>query len=130
MIRIIGLAVALLAWPAGAAEVGIASVDDGKPAPYDGANYHGRVSTGERFSAAALAIAHRTLPLNSWAFVQHGQKAEFVRVWDRGPCSTDYCQKHAPKRVRIRVADLTPRLARQLGCGDLCRVSVWPVPLP
>ena len=130
MIRIIGLAVCLLALPAGAAEVGIASVDDGRPTPYDGANYHGRVSTGERFSAAVLAIAHRTLPLGSWAFVKHGRTGEFARVWDRGPCLTPWCQKHAPLRIRVRVADLTPRLAKRLGCDGLCKVAIWPVPLP
>ena len=130
MIRIIGLAVCLLALPAGAAEIGIASVDDGKPTPYDGGNYHGRVSTGERFSAAVLAIAHRTLPLGSWVFVKHGQVTERARVWDCGPCCTPYCQNHAPFRVRQRIADLTPRLAKRLGCDGLCKVAIWPVPLP
>lgn len=111
-------------------ERGVASVDDGRPTRYDGANYHGRVSTGERFRPGELAIAHRTRRLGSTVIVQNERRPELLslaRVWDRGPCLSAFCQRTAPLRVRTRIADLTPALRRKIGCSDLCRVLIWGV---
>jgi rare lipoprotein A (peptidoglycan hydrolase) len=109
---------------------GLASVDDGRPTRFDGANYHGRVADGSRFKTAALAVAHRTLPLGSIVVVSYrGREARAV-VNDRGPCLSSHCQRTAPARVRSRVLDMTPALARVLGFPGLGRVAFWPLTQP
>lgn len=113
--------------------MGIASVDDGRPTRFDSRNYHGRVATGARFHPGRMAVAHRTLPLGSYVRVDHGVHSAVAIVNDRGPCASAHCRRVAPKRVRDRVLDMTPAMARRLRCGGLCRVAVLPladVPLP
>lgn len=115
------------ATPAADITIGLASVDDGRPTRFDGANYHGKVADGSRFKTASLAVAHRTLPLGSVVVVSYrGREAKAV-VNDRGPCLSSHCQRTAPARVRARVLDMTPALARALRFPGLGRVAFWPL---
>ncbi len=125
MIRLI-IAVLLCAVPAHA-ETGLASVDYGGPTRFDGGHYAGRTATGERYRVASLAVAHRTLPLNSCIAVRFNGKVVNATVKDRGPCLSEHCQATAPRRVRERVIDMTPLLAARLNFPGLGRVSFWPV---
>ncbi len=105
--------------------VGLASVDDGRPTRFDGGSFHGKVATGERFKVASLAVAHRTLPLGSRVVVSYRGREVVAVVNDRGPCLSPHCQKVAPRRVRERVLDMTPALARLLKFPGLGRVAFW-----
>lgn len=107
---------------------GLASVDDGKPTRFDGGNYHGRVADGSRFKTALLAVAHRTLPLGSVIVVSYRGREAVAVVNDRGPCLSSHCQHSAPARVRSRVLDMTPALARRIKFPGLGRVAFWPLP--
>jgi rare lipoprotein A (peptidoglycan hydrolase) len=109
------------------AEEGPASVDYGRVTRFDAANYHGRVATGERYSAGKLAVAHRTLPLGSYVAVSYRGRTVIAVVNDRGPCLSAYCRRTAPKRVGERVLDMTPAVAAKLRFPGLGRVTFWPV---
>lgn len=104
---------------------GPASVDDGRPTRFDDRNYHGRVADGGRFTIAALAVAHRTLPLGAVIVVSYRGRQERAVVRDRGPCLSSHCQNTAPARIRARVLDMTPALAKRIGFPGLGRVSFW-----
>lgn len=104
---------------------GLASVDDGRPTRFDGGSFHGRVADGGRFKIAALAVAHRTLPLGSIVVVSYRGRTATAVVNDRGPCLSPDCQQHAPKRIRDRVLDMTPAVARQIKFPGLGRVTYW-----
>lgn len=69
---------------------------------------------GERYSAAKLAAAHRTLPCGSFAEVvnQRNGRRIVVRIVDRGPF------------IKGRIIDLTPAAARELALGGLGPVRV------
>ena len=110
------------------AETVLASVDDGTPTRFDGGNFHGRVSTGERFRGAIMAVAHRTLPLKSCVEVSYRGRSHIAIVNDRGPCLTPWCQHHAPARIKRRELDMTPALARILRFPGLGSVSFYPTP--
>ncbi len=110
------------------AETVLASVDDGKPTRYDGGNFHGRISTGARFNGRMMAVAHRTLPLNSCIEVSYRGRLQIAIVNDRGPCLTSWCQRHAPTRIKHRALDMTPALARILRFPGLGTVSFQPTP--
>lgn len=107
--------------------VGMASVDFGHVTKWDGGGFHGLVATGHRFKATALAVAHRTLPLNSCVAVRYGERTATAVVSDRGPCLTPHCQRTAPERVRNRVIDMTPAVAASLKFPGLGQVSFWRV---
>jgi rare lipoprotein A len=64
-----------------------------------------RTASGERFSAAALAAAHRTMPFGSRARVTNlkNGRTVVVRINDRGPYT------------RGRIIDLTPAAAERIG---------------
>lgn len=64
-----------------------------------------RTASGERFSAAALAAAHRTMPFGSRVRVTNlkNGRTVVVRINDRGPYT------------RGRVIDLTPAAAERIG---------------
>ncbi len=125
---IVALCVGLLAAPARAeVMVGIASVEFGRVTKFDGADYRGRVSTGERYKAAALAVAHRTLPLGLCVAVSYRKRTQVAVVNDRGPCLSDHCQRVAPARVKARVLDMTPAVAARLKFPGLGRVSFQPI---
>ena len=91
-------------------EIGVASWYGGK--------FHGRTTAnGERFdSHGSLTAAHRTLPFNVCAAVQHipTGRSVMVRINDRGPFK------------RGRVIDLSRAAAEELGVLDegLVRVRV------
>jgi len=106
---------------------GMASIDFGYVTKFDGGHYHGAVATGEMFQASNLAVAHRTLPLNSCVAVHYDGRTQTAVVNDRGPCSSDFCQRTAPARVRERVLDMTPAVASLLQFPGLGRVAFWPV---
>lgn len=109
---------------ANGSQVGMASVDYGVMTRFDSRNYHGMVATGGRYSGTKMAIAHRTLPLNSCVEVKfHGKTAKAI-VNDRGPCFSDYCRRTAPARVRNRILDMTPNLARKLNFPGLGMVEI------
>lgn len=110
--------------PALSEERGLASVDTGDPTPFDGANYHGRVATGERFNPYAMAAAHRTLSLGTIVQVDYprGQIA-YVRINDRGPCLSKHCQKLRPD-LKKRIIDLTPEAADIIGLPGIGQVIV------
>lgn len=122
------LAICVLSSASAHAETVLASVDDGKPTHFDGGNFHNRVSTGDRFNAHALAVAHRTLPLKSCIEISYRGRAQTVIVNDRGPCLTAWCQHHAPPRIKRRELDMTPALARLLRFPGLGTVSFHPTP--
>lgn len=109
---------------------GPASVDDGKLTRFDGANYRGRVADGSRFKSSLMAVAHRTLPLGSTVVVSYRGRQERAVVNDRGPCLSVHCQRTAPARVRSRVLDMTPALARRLKFPGLGRVAFWSITTP
>src|SRR4051794_39540526 len=93
---------------------GLASVDFGDVTKFDGGRYDGRVATGELFQASKLAVAHRTLPLSSCVAIYYEGRTLTAVVNDRGPCSSNYCQRVAPARVKKRVLDMTPAVASLL----------------
>ncbi len=106
---------------------GMASVDFGYATQFDGERHEGLVATGEQFQPSKLAVAHRTLPLNSCVAVYYEGRTLAAVVNDRGPCSSDYCQRAAPDRVKERVLDMTPAVASLLKFPGLGRVAFWPV---
>lgn len=78
---------------------------DGKIAYY-GAKFNGRkTASGERFSSAALTMAHKTLPFGTLVRVTNvkTKKSVVVRVNDRGPSTPD------------RIGDLTTAAAKKIG---------------
>lgn len=107
--------------------VGMASIDFGRVTKWDGGRFHGFVATGHRFKASALAVAHRTLPLQSCLMVQYRDRVQLAVVDDRGPCLTPHCQRTAPERIRNRVLDMTPAVAASLHFPGLGQVSFWRV---
>lgn len=110
--------------PALSAEHGIASVDNGKPTPYDGGYYGGKVATGEKFNPYAMTAAHRTLPLGTVVQVDYPKgKVAYLRINDRGPCLSAYCQKIKPDLLN-RIIDLTPQAADSIGLPGLGRVTL------
>jgi rare lipoprotein A len=94
--------------PAAAAKpAAVASGDgmDGKIAYY-GAKFNGRkTASGERFSSAAMTMAHKTLPFGTLVRVTNvkTKKSVVVRVNDRGPSTPD------------RIGDLTTAAAKKIG---------------
>lgn len=64
-----------------------------------------RTASGERFSASALAAAHRTMPFGSRVRVTNlkNGRTVVVRINDRGPYT------------RGRIIDLTPAAAERIG---------------
>jgi rare lipoprotein A len=78
---------------------------DGKIAYY-GAKFNGRkTASGERFSSAAMTMAHKTLPFGTLVRVTNvkTKKSVVVRVNDRGPSTPD------------RIGDLTTAAAKKIG---------------
>jgi rare lipoprotein A len=78
-------------------------------------------SSGERYNAAAMACAHKTLPLGTRLIVRYGENYAEVRVNDRGPF------------IKGRELDLTPGVAKSLHFPGLGRVRVElfpPLPVP
>lgn len=119
------LAFCLLASQASAAERGIASVDTGKPTPFDGGFYHGRLANGQKFDPYAMSAAHRTLPLGTIVSVTNELTGEsaYVKIEDRGPCLSRHCQRSRPDLLR-RIIDLTPEAADQIGLRGIGPVVV------
>lgn len=74
-----------------------------------------RTATGERMICSALTVAHRFLPLGTFVRLKRAGHELLARVNDRGPF------------VRGRALDMTPRVARELGCSGLCYVEVEPI---
>jgi rare lipoprotein A len=92
---------AATAAPAAAAT---ADVSEGKVAHY-GRKFNGRkTASGERFNAAAMTMAHKTLPFGTKVKVTNlaNGKSVVVRVNDRGPSTPD------------RVGDLTTAAAKKI----------------
>ena len=78
---------------------------DGKIAYY-GAKFNGRkTASGERFSSAAMTMAHKSLPFGTLVRVTNvkTKKSVVVRVNDRGPSTPD------------RIGDLTTAAAKKIG---------------
>lgn len=76
-----------------------------------------RTASGERYSAKAMAAAHKTLPLGSRVKVinLHNGRSVTVRINDRGPY------------IARRIIDLTPAAAAKIGFGwkkGLARVRI------
>jgi rare lipoprotein A len=81
-----------------------ADVSEGKVAHY-GRKFNGRkTASGERFNAAAMTMAHKTLPFGTKVKVTNlaNGKSVVVRVNDRGPTTPD------------RVGDLTTAAAKKI----------------
>jgi rare lipoprotein A len=81
-----------------------ADVSEGKVAHY-GRKFNGRkTASGERFNAAAMTMAHKTLPFGTKLRVTNlaNKRSVIVRVNDRGPTTAD------------RVGDLTTAAARKI----------------
>jgi rare lipoprotein A len=73
---------------------------------YYGAKFNGRkTASGERFSAGAMTMAHKTLPFGTMVRVTNvkTKKSAIVRVNDRGPSTPD------------RIGDLTRAAAAKVG---------------
>jgi rare lipoprotein A len=78
-----------------------------------------RTSSGERYNAAAMTCAHKTLALGTRIIVRYGENYAEVKVNDRGPF------------IKGRELDLTPGVAKSLhfpGLGHV-RMQLFP-PLP
>lgn len=86
------------------------------------------VATGARFDGRKLAAAHPSLPLGTCLMVRYRGRETPVVVNDRGPCTTDHCRLHMPARVRQRVLDMTPAVARELRFPGLGTVTFWKTP--
>lgn len=129
MIRLIVVCLLLSMSAAVAEERGWASVDDGKPTPYDGANYHGKLSTGARFNPFSMTAAHRTLPFGTLVQVDYPKgSVAYVKINDCGPCCSAHCHRVSPWILK-RIIDLTPEAADRIilpGLGQVvlrvCRV--------
>jgi rare lipoprotein A len=96
--------VAAPAAPAAPAAAATADVSEGKVAHY-GRKFNGRkTASGERFNAAAMTMAHKTLPFGTKVKVTNlaNGKSVVVRVNDRGPSTPD------------RVGDLTTAAAKKI----------------
>jgi rare lipoprotein A len=81
-----------------------AKMTEGKVATY-GRKFNGRkTASGERFSANALTMAHKTLPFGTLVKVTNlaNKRSVVVRVNDRGPTTED------------RIGDLTTAAARKI----------------
>lgn len=94
------------------AETGIASVYSTSDKDQPGT----KTASGIPLNDRKPTIAHRTLPLGSFAVVANltnGKSLSF-RVTDRGPF------------VSGRIVDLSVAAAVLLGCRGLCRVAVQP----
>lgn len=118
-------AACLISLQASAAEFGLASVDTGRPTRFDGGFFHGRLANGQRFNPYAMAAAHRTLPLGTIVSVTNKRSGEsaYVRIVDRGPCGTAYCQRRRPDLLK-RIIDLTPESADAIHLHGLGPVIV------
>jgi rare lipoprotein A len=80
-------------------------VSEGKVAYY-GAKFNGRkTASGERFNAAAMTMAHKSLPFGTRVKVTNlaNNKSVVVRVNDRGPTTPE------------RIGDLSSGAARKIG---------------
>lgn len=116
-----GLVCVLLALPAEAAEIGIASTFYDKRVacpPY-------RINPYK-----VIGIAHKTLACGTRVEISNhsnGRKT-VATVLDRGPCSTAHCQKTAPVRIKKRKFDLLPLVARSIGSSGLVMVSLRVLP--
>ena len=108
MLKLLPVAILLMVAPAGAAETGIAStfVDTVVGCP------------GEKFTAAALVAAHKTLPCGSSAEVYNKATGlrTTVKIIDRGPFRDG------------RIIDLSPAAAAAIGSNGLATVIVTPIP--
>ncbi len=111
----------MLALPAEAAEIGIASTFYDKRvacAPY-------RINPYK-----TIGIAHKTLACGTLVEITNplnGRKTN-ARVLDRGPCTTAGCQRTAPLRVKKRKFDLLPLVASSIGSNGLATVSLRVLP--
>lgn len=100
--------------PAGSTQVGTAS--------YYSHRFNGRrTASGQRFDPASDTIAHRTLPFGTLVRVTNLQNGLSTTgtVQDRGPWT------------RGRIADVSPRIARQIDMirSGVARVEIVPVEL-
>jgi rare lipoprotein A len=89
---------------AAAAATPAGDVSEGKVAHY-GRKFNGRkTASGERFNAAAMTMAHKTLPFGTKVKVTNlaNNKSVVVRVNDRGPTTPD------------RVGDLSTAAAKKI----------------
>jgi rare lipoprotein A len=89
---------------AAAAVTPAGDVSEGKVAHY-GRKFNGRkTASGERFNAAAMTMAHKTLPFGTKVKVTNlaNNKSVVVRVNDRGPTTPD------------RVGDLSTAAAKKI----------------
>ena len=117
MIRLIGLAIILLATQAGAAEVGIAST------------FFDRIVACPPYHInpyKIMGIAHKTLPCGTKVEItniRNGKKAS-AQVVDLGPCTTVFCRTRMPARIRKRSFDLLPMVERAIGSDGLALVKV------
>jgi rare lipoprotein A len=90
---------------AGTAQAATGDVSEGKLAYY-GRKFNGRkTASGERFNAAAMTMAHNSLPFGTRVKVTNlaNKRSVVVRVNDRGPSTPD------------RVGDLSLAAAQKLG---------------
>ena len=71
-----------------------------------------RTASGIPLNDKHPSMAHRTLPLRSYATVTHGNRSLTMQITDRGPYKKRRC------------VDLSMAAARMLKCGGLCKVSV------
>lgn len=73
-----------------------------------------------------FGVAHKTLPCGTMVTITNRLNGRTVSapVVDKGPCTTDYCIKAMPKRIRKRILDLLPKVAHALGSNGLTPVSV------
>ena len=117
MIRLIGLAIILLATQAGAAEVGIASTF------YD---RHVACAPFRINPYKVMGIAHKTLPCGTAVEVTNMRNGKTARavVVDLGPCTTVFCRTRLPARIRKRRFDLLPMVERAIGSDGLALVRV------
>lgn len=74
-------------------------------------------------------IAHRTLPCGTIVEITNKINGKKIKapVVDRGPCTTEYCLTKMPKRIRSRIIDMLPEVAKAIGSSGLTPVAVSPI---
>lgn len=114
MIAAVTAMLVLMHGAAPAAEVGtISTFADSRVAcaPY-------RIAPGRTWG-----VAHKTFPCGTMLRITNlfNGRSVTAPVVDLGPCTTAHCRLHMPRRIRQRIGDLLPMVARRLGSNGLFR---------
>lgn len=77
-----------------------------------GERLNARTASGERFNAAAMICAHRSLPFGTHLLVSYGGRSVVVRVADRGPAAWTGRSLDLSRAAAARLAMIGAGVAR------------------